>query len=495
MKLLICILIASIVQTGCNSTRPAGGAADTGKRDAGPAAQSHAATARTASADKVFALLLQSKKMATTPGIDLLIKKLEENIYLAEPLYDLAYAHLDRAQATKNVAELNLAAQYFNELLLRVPGNQGVVAALYNIYYDDILQGRNADSLAKARALLAQMPESVQATMNAPSLAKFIATARRQQALRQSDRQTLREILLEAIQEQPRNDHAYMLLAKMYSDDRYFSLAIATLHLAAETIADSAELYQAIASTYEKRAAIHNCNYEHPGDIAKAAKFYKLAIPLAPENQQLHYNLANALIDQQQIFLGLNESDIALELGATGTTLSITAQDYSILGYTRKASELLQLALDKGLDIGDPSYHEINMNQGNWQQAANGFAAYIKQQNSFTVYDFIKSEIIAQQAQQQPLLTQDRLTLGSQWEENLLNYWNATVSDETLKNMAHNRCERTEYYFYTGYKDLRNGQTAQANSKFTIALQQNTSRFIERPLAQYFLRAMSPAGN
>jgi lipoprotein NlpI len=57
-----------------------------------------------------------------------------------------------------------------------------------------------------------------------------------------------------------------------------------------------------------------------------------------------------------------------------------------------------------------------------------------------------------------------------------------------LKKQAHTSCEKTEYYFYTGYKDLQAGQTSQANSKFNAAIAQNTYRFIERPLARYFLQ-------
>lgn len=473
LKLLLCIFIALLLQTSCNSTR-----LDSGKT----------AMPKAVDDNKISALLQQSNAMATTPGIALLAKKAAENIYIAEPLYALAYAHLKHAQAAQNIPELNLAAAYFNEILLLLPGNQAVITSLYNIYYDDILHGRNSDALAKAKALLQQMPESVQATMNPPSLAYFVASARRQEAQQQVDRQLLREILLQAIQEQPRNDSAYIQLARIYTADRYFSLAIATLKLGAEQIVDSVELYKAIASTYEKRASSHNCHYEHPGDIANISKYYKLAIPLTPQDQELHYSLANALIDQQQTFLALNESTIALELGPTSATLGITAQDYSVLGYPQKANELLALALAKGLSIGDPRYHEIQMNQGNWQQASNGFAAYLKLQKTFSVYDFIKSDILAQQTQTPPLLTRDQITPSSLWEENLFSYWNSAVSDEALKKIAYNRCEKTEYYFYSGYKDLHSGQTAQAKTKFAAALKQNTYRFIERPLARYFLQ-------
>lgn len=474
MKLLISIFTVLCLLTGCSTTILDNHATTT------PAIQ------QTASNPKITALLQESKKIqspTTTP----LIKKAEENINAPEPLYDLAYAHLKHAQTTQNMAEYNLAKNYFSEILSLVPGNLAVIGALYNIYYDDTLRNRNANAFQKAKDYFLQMPEFVQATMNPPSLAKFVATAIEQEKTHQHDHQALRDILLQAIQEQPKNDSSYIQLAKIYTEDHYFSLAIATLKLGTENITDSAELYKAIASTYEKRANVNNCSYENSSDIANATKYYKLAMPLAPDDQELHYSLASSFIDQHQNILGLNESIIALELNPNITALSITAQDYSILEHPQKAKELLALALSKGFAISEGSYHEINMNLGEWKNAANGFSAYVKTRNTFTVYDLIKSDIIAQQSQQQPWLTQDKITVENKWEESLLHYWTTNMDAENLKKMAHNSCEKTEYYFYSGYKDLRNGQIAQAKSKFSEALNQKTYRFIERPLANYFL--------
>jgi len=478
VTLLLSIFTALLLLTSCSSTTPSSLDAST----------TQANTTKQKIINNITVLLQESKKINSSPAIAILIKKSEENSNAPEPLYDLAYAHLKHAQATQNMAEYNLAKNYFSETLLLVPGNLAVIGALYNIYYDDTLHDRNANAFQTAKDYFLQMPESVQETMNPPSLAKFIATAIKQDTQHQPNHQMLREILLQAIQEQPKNDSAYIQLAKIYTEDHYFTLAIATLKLGAENITDSAELYKAIALTYEKRANVNNCSYENPKDIANATKYYKLAIPLAPDNQELHYNLSGSLLDQHQNLLGLNESSIALELNPTSTTLSITAQDYSILGYTKNANALLELALNKGLATSETSYHEINMNLGDWEKAANGFSAYVKTHNSFTVYDLIKSDIIAQQSQQQPWLTQNKITFNNKWEESLLNYWTDNISADALKKMAHNSCEKTEYYFYSGYKDLYNDQTAQAKIKFAEALDQNTYRFIERPLARNFLK-------
>lgn len=130
-----------------------------------------------------------------------------------------------------------------------------------------------------------------------------------------------------------------------------------------------------------------------------------------------------------------------------------------MLGYNQKANEFLKLAMDKGFTESDGGYHEIFMNQGDWQKAAKGFSAYIKNRENYNVYDLIKSDIIAQQMNQQSghqaWITNKKITLNNSWEENLFNYWNSKISSDDLKKIALTSCEKTEYYFYTGYHDYQ----------------------------------------
>jgi hypothetical protein len=309
-----------------------------------------------------------------------------------------------------------------------------------------------------------------------------------QESQHQPNHQQLREILLNAMQEHPRNDIAYIELAKLYSEDHYFTLALATLKLGAENIHDSVELYKAIGLTYEQRAEANGCNYEHSSDIANASKYYKLAIPLKPTEQSLHYNLSRTLFDQNLNNLALYEADIALELEEGKTDFAIAAQNYSMLGNNKKANALLHRAMDNGYTMSETGYHEIFMNEGDWKTAARGFSAYINSRTSYSVYDLIKSDIIAQQSQEKPWLVNKKISLNSDWEENLFKYWDTKITADELKKKAITSCEKTEYYFYTGYQDYRDGKIELAKSKFSAALNQNTYRFIERPLARYFLQ-------
>lgn len=440
-----------------------------------------------ANAHKMASYFQESKKLDSSPTLNQLIQAALKDPSNTEPLYGLGYLHMQNGISNKNGRELELADIYLTEVLKQFPGNQSVLQALYNVYYDNTLRGRSEDAYDKAKNIFIQLPESLHPEMNPPSLARFGAAAAQQEKDRQTNHQELRDILLQAIHESPQTDNSYIQLARLYREDRYFALSIATLKLGAENIPDSAALYKAIADTYTKRADVSSCNYEHKSDIRNAGKYYQLAIPLNPDDQALHFSLSQSFFDQNLNQLGLNEAKIALDLKATSENISLNAQNLSTLGYHQQALTRLQEAMSQGYSGKDAGYHEIYMNKGDWKNAALGFDSYVKSHEKFSVYDLIKSDIIAQQAQVQPWLPAKKITLSNSWEKALFNYWGEDITADELKKLANTSCEKTEYYFYTGYKDLLAGNKTQANTKFTAAINQNTYRFIERPLARYFL--------
>ena len=440
------------------------------------------------SAHKMSSQLMASQKVNASPLVVEFIKKALTDPKNTEPLYGLGYLHMESGIQNKNASELELAEAYLTEVLTQFPGNQAVLQALYNVYYDSTLRGRLPSAVEKAKEIFKLIPESARGELNPPSLAKFAATAYQQEINKQPDRQALREILLAAIQESPQTENAYIQLARLYREDHYFPLAIATLKMGEENNKTSVDLYKTIADTYVKRSEVNGCNYENPSDIQNSSKYYQLAIPLKPEDQDLHTSLSQAFFDQNRNQLGLHEAQLALDIKPTKENMSLKAQHLSTLGYHPQALALLQAAVGKGYSLSEAGYHEIYMNQGDWAKAAEGFHAYSKNRTKFSVYDLIKSDIIAQQAQVQPWPLAKHVTTNTKWEQHLFDYWQARTSADELKKIALTRCEKTEYFFYTGYQDLHAGRTAQAHTKFKAAIDQNTYRFIERPLAAYFLQ-------
>lgn len=486
-KIASLLILVPLLLSGCtapNGIKPAG----TPQTDIRKMNDKKVAVAVPSNAHKMSSQLMSSQKTNSNPLVVTLIKKALADPKNTEPLYGLGYLHMESGISNKNASELELAEVYLKEVLTQFSGNQAVLQALYNVYYDNTLRSRTPSAFENAKAIFVQIPESGRDKLNPPSLAKYAAALLQQEKNRQSDRQALREILLAAIQESPQTENAYIQLANLYSEDRYFPLAIATLKMGAENNQSSADLYKAIADTYVKRSEVNGCNYENPSDIHNSSKYYQLAIPLRPEDQALHTALSQAFFDQNRNQIGLHEAQLAVDIKPTKESISLKAQHLSTLGYNVQALTLLQAAVEKGYNLSEAGYHEIFMNQGDWKKAAEGFNTYVKSRTKFSVYDLIKSDIIAQQAQLQPWPITKQIATNSKWEQALLNYWQARASADDLKKAALTRCEKTEYFFYTGYQDLQAGRTAQAHTKFKAAIDQNTYRFIERPLAAYFLQ-------
>lgn len=432
-------------------------------------------------------LLDKTSQLDKAKSYQTAIAEIEKDPSNPEHLYNLGYDLMQITLKNHTDAEHDLALSYMNEALNIVPGNQSVLNALYAIYYEDALRSKPG-AFEQALAVFQALAESSQAQLNPPSLTRYVVETLAQEKSKQRDRQKIREILLTAIKEQPRNDISYYQLARLYAEDHYYPLAIATLKLGLERNPKSIGLLKYTASYYEERAEATGCNYEHTIYIQHASNYYKKAIALDPENPKYHFDLARTSMDLSQIQLSLYEMQLANSLKINPAGLMTAAQFSSVAGKHVDATKLLQEALQQGYEIKDSGFHEIYMNQGDWQTAAKGYAAYIKSLNKFSVYDLIKSDIIANQAKVSPLVVNQKISLSNDWEENLYKFWNFKISDAELKQSAKNVCQKTEYLFYTGYRDLMSNKKDIALVKFKEAAKQPAPRFIERPLANILLK-------
>ena len=424
------------------------------------------------------------------------IAALEENIKQtpnnAELYYKLGLAYLVQDDKNPTPHSRELAIKNFRNVLTLVPGNQATLKLLYNIYYEDVVAG-DTKAFTKASNIFNQFTSTTQMEVNAPSLGVFL---NRYLAQKESGKKNLAELyrpLLAAIHEQPNSDKAYIQLAKMYREENYFPLALATLKLGTEQIADSGDLYKAIANTYEARANASGCNYEQTTYLGDAIHFYQQAVPFTPESAELHYSLARLYLDKNLYQLALHESSILVELEPTAANIAFSAQNYSMLGKEQTAHQLLEQAKTKGLSASDSAYHEIYMNSGEWMKASLSFSDYLQAQKTVSVYDLVKADIISQHTDVDltTIAAQKKLVFNNEWEAAIYAYWTKKTTRDQFKQAASNRCERTEYFFYSGYRDYREGKNVAAKENFSAVLQQNTYRFIERPLARHFLAGLS----
>lgn len=427
----------------------------------------------------------------TSSEIAALEAEVEKTPNNAELHYKLGLAYIVDAEKNKSLRSRELAIKNFRQVLKLVPGNPATLKLLYNIYYEDVVAGKE-NAFANASNLFNQLSAATQAEVNAPSLGVFL---HRYLAQKKSGKKNLPELyraLLAAIHEQPTSDKAYIQLAKMYREENYFPLALATLKLGAEQITGSGELYEAIANTYEARAEASGCTYETPAYLSDAIYFYQQAVPLAPESAELHYALARLYLDRNLYHLALHETSILVELEPTAENIAFSAQNYSMLGIEQSAHRLLEQAKTQGLSASDSAYHEIYMNSGEWMKAALSFTDYLQAQKKISVYDAIKADIIGQQVDIDfsKLIPQKQLAFRSEWEAAVYAFWTNKMTRSRFEQTAKNSCELTEYFFYSGYRDYRAGKLAAAKQSFSAALEQNTYRFIERPLARHFLSSM-----
>lgn len=406
--------------------------------------------------------------------------------------YRLALAHLVFAEKNKAPAQRKIAINELHQVLILAPDNVATLQLLYKVYYEEVIDG-NEPAFAKAKELFKQLPLAAQQELNAPSLALFLQRYLAQKKAGQANNEELYRALLDAIPEQPNSDKAYLQLAKMYRTQGYYPLALATLKLAEENIQQSQELYDALATTYEERANASGCSYDQSAYLKNAIHYYQKAVPLAPDNTELHHALSGVYFDNNLYQLGLHESALTVELDPSAANIARHAQRYSLLGNNQQAQAYLAQAKTKGLEATNVALHEIPMNAGNWQQAALSFTEYLQAQKELRVYDVLKAGIIGAQADLDfsTIIARQKITFHSEWEAAIYAYWTHKMTDAQFKQAAHNRCERTEYFFYSGYRAYRAGDTTTAKNHFAAALEQKTYRFIERPLARHFLNSIN----
>ncbi len=425
---------------------------------------------------------------ASSPAILEMEKKAAEQPNNPELLFNLAMTYLHEDDVGKTTRNQPIALATLNKVLTLAPGNVATLKAIYNIHYDNTVNGEK-NALKEARRIFQQIPPAQRDNLNPPSLAKFVhlyIVNKNSQGQHNAD---VYNALLKASIEQPNNDKSYLQLARMYREKNYYPLALATLKLGEENIKDSPELYRAIATTYEERAETSGCSYEKTPHLNAAIEYYKRAIPLAADDVRLHYSLAQLYMDHNLYQLALHETAITTELDPSAENLAFAAQNYSIIGNQQKANELLDRANRAGLARSDSAFHEIYMNSGQWNKAALSFTEYLHAQKNISVYDFMKADIIGQQADIEfsSLTKNKKIHFNSEWEAAVYAFWTHKISSNQLKKNAINSCQRTEYFFYSGYRDYQAGNKDVAKQQFSSVMQQKTYRFIERPLARYFL--------
>lgn len=405
-----------------------------------------------------------------------------------EKWYNLGMAYWDDYENSVSLSSRDQAIKSFQAVLKIMPGNVSTIRALYKIYYRSLVLG-DGESFLHASNYFNQLTPEEQKSLNPPSFAQYIHFHYQQEREKKVDYPLLHKTLLQAIQEQPYAESSYIQLSKLYAKQYHYPLAIATLHLGIEQNPESTDLLKAVASTYEARASAETCHYENSKFIDKASHYYLKAIPLQADSADLHLGLARLFMDRDLTQLSANEMEILLSIQPNAANYAFAAHNYAFMGKQDLAYRYIELAKTEGLVSSDSAYFEVYMTTGDWLKAALSFTDYIQSQKRLAVYDAIKADIITQQSKVNlsKLLGNKELVYADDWQALLYAWWKGELGLEKLASFASSKCEKTELYFYAGYKAMQAGNKQLAKEAFSKSIEQNTYRFIERPLAKRFL--------
>jgi hypothetical protein len=435
--------------------------------------------------------IAQQKAVAKTPEIVAAENLVKQNPDNPEVAYNLGLLYWQDYERTNRPFSRDQAVTVFEFVLAMVPGNASTIKVLYNIYYNDSIGG-DANAVVKAKNYFNQLTPEYRRELNPPALAQYIQNYYQQQKKSAWDYPGLRATLLQAMQEQPHSSFSYIELAKLYSMQSYYPLAIATLKLGLEENPDSAEILKAIGSTYETRALMQGCHYDNPDLLYKASNYYLQAVSGQTEVADLHRGLARLFIDRNLPQLAAYETALLIDVEANAANYAFAAHNLALIGKKDSANYYLDAARSAGLSTSDPAYHEVYMINGDWLKAALSFTDYIQTKKQLQVYDVIKADIIASQSEVKfsSLLADKQVIYGDDWQTLIHAWWQNKISEEEMKPLLSNQCEKAEFYFYAGYKFLQAGDKQSALTAFNKSLEQNTFRFIERSLAKSFLAGM-----
>lgn len=435
--------------------------------------------------------IAQQKAVAKTPEILAAESVVKQNPDNPEFAYNLGLLYWQDYDKTNRPFSRDQAVAVFESVLAMVPGNVSSIKALYNIYYRDSING-DASAIAKAKDYFNQLMPEARRELNPPALAEYIHNYYRQQKQSVWDYPELRANLLQAMQEQPHSSFSYIQLAKLYSMQSYYPLAIATLNLGLEENPGSAEILKALGTSYEMRADAENCRYDRPDFLRRASNYYLQAVNGQAESSDLHRSLAGLFVDRNLPQLAAYETALLIEAEANAANYAFAAHNYALMEKKDLANHYLEMAKSAGLPVSDPAYHEVYMINGDWLKAALSFMDYIQTKNKVQVYDAIKADIITRQSEGKfSSLPGDRQVIYSDdWQRLIHAWWQNKISQKKIESLLSNQCEKSEFYFYAGYKAMQAGDKQTAIAAFNKSLEQNAYRFIERPLAKIFLAEM-----
>ncbi len=443
---------------------------------------------------------IDDKKAAINDQESQLLQLLQTDPGNPQLISELGEFYFERYNQGKSVNDLRKAIDYFEKLTAAVPDHLGMQIRLYDAYYRLAVSG-DEDAGLKTKKLFLLLPEQIRGSVNPPSLALYFSDLIKAYKFGTVDHVALRQRLLDAAAEQPKNSATYRIIAKGYQDDEHQDLAIATLLQALKHEPEDGNSMKALGQLYLKRAFGGGCPYEPSSkginsDLKKAAKHLSSAIKYLPDDIELRSTLSSLYEMMNLTPLSVNQAQAALRIEATADTRMNLADVLTTAEHYEEARDMYLQLIAEGIDNAYLQIAYLYFYQGDWQNAVNAIDQYIgrtAEQNFYALLmkSVAEYEILGVSFSREKFRHETIGIEATDWESNLGSYWLKDMDEDELISNAKNVCQRSEADFYIGYNYFKEGNLLEAKSHFEQILNNHVYDYVEYKMARFLLTKIS----
>ena len=341
--------------------------------------------------------ILDEKKAAISDHEVQLLQLIQADPGNPQLISEIGEFYFERYNQGKSTNDLRKAIDYFEKLSAAVPNHLGMQIRLYDASYRLAVSGDEAAG-EKTKKLFLLLPEQIRGSVNPPSLALYFSDLIKAYKFGTIDNAALRQRLLDAAAEQPKNSATYRILAKGYQDDKHQDLAIATLLLALKHEPEDGNSMKALGQLYLKRAFDGGCPYEPSSDginsdLKKAAKQLSSAIKYLPNDIELRSTLSNLYEMMNLSPLSVNQAQAALRIEATADTRMNLADVLTSAGHYEEARDMYLQLITEGIDSAYLQIAYLYFYQGAWQNSVDAIDQYIEITGEHNFYALLMKSV------------------------------------------------------------------------------------------------------
>jgi hypothetical protein len=409
-------------------------------------------------------------------------------------LADIYFKHYILAQNSA----FKLWALYHSQKALNAkPHDLAILASHYRLMYTQIRLEGDKGQLERLQKFYRALPEAARTSFFPPSLAFYLYQLDRNKNNPQAvSHAQLKQILQQALHEQPRNALIHVQLSRYFFDAQQIDVAFAILQQAHHLEPENPQVLLALAEAYRIRAQRAECVYEHLDDLKRSTQFYKQLLSQQNVEPQVHWGLMVNYAHLGLAPLSIREGEQAMSRQNTGLNKWSWATFLTYQNQAKRAEELFLIAKAELPKIPTRALVEHYVLLGQWQKAAQAFGDYIGASEQPGVMDLLLASMIQVESQDKsisvPTLwrTQKKAVYFNAFDEALAKFWRSEIDEQIFATFIKSSCQQAEFEFYVGYLNLLNNRIAKAKVLFETAQAHQQPMNFEVQMAAKFLQSL-----